>query len=139
MAQQSGTIVSEIEKPKAETRPFQEVYVSPKELKDFLKDESAEYGIDYQEIYNTINGVGDFPGESQFDENAYSPNKYGGSYGLAQYLRSTFNAYCKGDYINPFHQLRCMAQMFKMGMQSQWDAWCLQHEGNADCQRRGFR
>lgn len=113
------------------TRPFQEVYVSPQELKDFLKSEVAKYAIDYDQIYSVIMA------ESRFDLNAYNP--VGKSYGVAQFIYPSFKAYCDGYYLNPYHQITCMVKMFKAGKQDQWDAWCLQHKGNKKCQRRGFK
>lgn len=96
-----------------------------------MRLEVSKYGIDYDEIYSVIMA------ESRFDLNAY--NKLGKSYGVAQFIYPTFKAYCDGYYLNPFHQITCMCQMFKSGMQDQWDSWCLQHKGNKKCQKRGFK
>lgn len=137
--QDSSQITGTVIPKQPQKRPFQEVYVSPQELNQYLKSLSITYGCNYQEIYNTIQGVNGLPGESHFDLNAYAPNKYGGSYGVAQYIRSTFEGSCQGDYLNPLHQLKCMCQMFLDGEQSQWDSWCWQHPGNLSCQKRGFK
>lgn len=140
--QDSSQITGTVIPKKPVGRPFQEVYVSPQELKSYLKDLSITYGCNYQEIYNTIQGVNGLRGESHFDLNAYAPNKYGGSYGPSQYLFSTFKEKCNGDYadyINPLKQLACQCKMQLNGEMYLWDSWCLQNPGNLNCQKRGFR
>lgn len=128
---QNSTPIPEIVITKPHTRPFQEVYVSPQELKDFLRVESAKYGLDYKTMYSVVLA------ESGFNLNAY--NEIGKSYGVGQFIKSTFLANCKGDYINPLHQITCMCQMFARGEYAQWDAWCLMYgKENISCKKRGF-
>ena len=71
------------------------------------------------EFYGTINC------ESGFKYNAFAPNKYGGSYGVAQYIPGTFKSSCLGNYKSPKDQLICMAKMFQDGLQSNWDCYNL--------------
>ena len=128
--QKYNTSKLKIESLNTETRPFQKVYISPQRLKDFLKSEAITYGVDYDEIYSVAMA------ESGFHLNAY--NEIGKSYGIFQYIPSTFKAYCKGDYLNPYHQITCATRMFSEGKKYHWDAFCLQHKGNKNCQKRGF-
>lgn len=121
---QNNASIPEIETPKTETRPFQKVYVSPKELKDFLKDLSVTYGIDYQTIYAVIDC------ESGFDLNAYNPRatRFGHSYGVAQFMPTSWGWFneireTNKDYINPLHQLEMMSWAFKNGYASHWDCF----------------
>lgn len=93
----------------------QQVEVSERELKGFLKQVSIKYGTDYEEMSAVINC------ESGWKTDLYSWNK--SSYGIAQYTPATFEENCQGDYGNPFAQLECMGLMFKKGMQSRWDCW----------------
>ena len=129
--QQDNSSKIEIENPVIGTRPFQEIYISPQELKDFLKLEVVKYGLNYEEIYSVAMA------ESGFNLNAY--NEAGKSYGVFQFIPSTFKAYCEGYYLNPFHQITCACQMFAKGLQFHWDAFCLQNVGNKNCQKRGFK
>lgn len=118
--QQDNTSKLSIETLTPQTRPFQKVYVSPQELKDYLKNLSITYGIDYQNIFATVNC------ESGFDENAY--NVGGDSYGPAQFIPSTWDWMNKirgtnKDYLNPLHQLDMMAWAFSKDYQHHWDCW----------------
>ena len=122
--QQDNSSITKIETPKPKTRPFQEVYVSPKELKDFLREEVVKYGLDYQKIYNVIDC------ESGFNENAYNPieTKSGHSYGVAQFMKPSWDYFNKlrgtnKDYLNPFHQIDMMLWAFKNGYSSHWDCF----------------
>lgn len=74
--------------------------------------------------------------ESGFTYYAYNPG--GNSYGIFQYIPSTFKKYCNGDYKSPKAQILCAAQMFKSGLQANWDCFCQNHTTNKDCKLRGF-
>lgn len=120
--QQDSVQTLEIETPKAEHRPIQKVRVSPGNLKDFLKSLSVTYGIDYDEIYSTIDC------ESKFDSEAYNPTKtkLGHSYGVGQFMTPSWEWFNKMrgtnmDYMNPYDQLDMAAWLFSKGYQSQWD------------------
>ncbi len=66
--------------------------------------------------------------ESGFRYDAFNPNKEGGSYGVAQYIPSTFKQYCNGDYSLAKDQLICAAKMFQLGLQKNWDCWRMYFE-----------
>ena len=63
--------------------------------------------------------------ESGFKYNAYNPHSKEGSFGVAQFIPTTFMEYCKGSIGSTHDQLLCAAQMFKMGLMSQWDCYNL--------------
>ena len=73
--------------------------------------------LDRAEFYGTIKC------ESGFKYNAFAPNKYGGSYGIAQFIPQTFSRMCRGDYTSARDQLICAAKMFQMGLQKNWDCY----------------
>lgn len=77
---------------------------------DFSKPEFSEF-------YATINC------ESGFNYNPPGWNDGGLAYGVAQFHKDTFYGNCKGDYYSAHDQLICMAQMWKIEMQSQWTCY----------------
>lgn len=77
--------------------------------------------------------------ESGFNYKAYNPNSREGSYGVAQFIPSTFYHNCTGNIKSTKSQILCSAKMFKEKKQGQWDCYCLYHIGNKDCQARGFK
>lgn len=102
---------------------------TPEEVKSAVVFVEKNMGL--KDFTETINN------ESSFDYKAFAPNKYGGSKNVGQFILSTFKANCVGDYDSPHDQIICMAIMFKIGKQDQWDAWCLKHgKDNMNCKLR---
>ena len=77
---------------------------------------SVEYGLDYQQFYNTVNCESGFRHYNNYGDD-------GRSFGVAQFLSTTFNERCEGDYYNPFDQLKCMANLWSQRMQKLWTCW----------------
>ena len=87
-------------------------------LKRFTHTISIIYGLSSEkekELEATISC------ESNWQVSAY--NKFGNSYGVAQFQPATFKENCEGTYENPFDQLSCAVQMFKRNMENRWDCW----------------
>jgi hypothetical protein len=105
---------------------------SPERVKEAVNWIEINMGLG-KEFYNTLSC------ESGFSYFAFHANKEGGSFGVAQFIPTTFAGSCKGSYHSTQDQILCAAQMFKKNQQPQWDCWCLSHAGNAICQKRGFK
>ena len=117
--QQESALITEIEKPKP-TRPYQKVSINKNRLKEFLKDLSIKYGVNYDILNNIVIC------ESGWDINAY--NEKGKSYGVSQFILPTWEWFNKirgidKDYLNPFDQLEMMAWAFSKGYASHWDCF----------------
>lgn len=68
--------------------------------------------------------------ESRFNPNAYNKNDpNGGSFGIAQFQKTTFEHYSKkagienGDYYNPDDSIKTMAYMFSLKQENQWSCY----------------
>ena len=80
-----------------------------------LRSIVAEYGADF---YKTVECESGFKHEGLFGDN-------GKAYGILQFHRPTFNAFCKGDYYNLEDQLECGVMMFKQGLQHHWTCYSM--------------
>jgi len=56
--------------------------------------------------------------ESSWNTNAVGDS--GLAFGLAQFHKPTFLAFCEGNYYNPFNQLKCFTQMMSKGLGRHW-------------------
>lgn len=45
--------------------------------------------------------------------------------GVAQFKEATFSAYCKGDLMNPFRQLDCMAKLWRERHENWWECYTM--------------
>ncbi len=68
--------------------------------------------------------------ESSLNPNAYNSNDpNGGSHGLLQFSRDTFQEFCvikyslKNDLYDPFIQIECAEQMILEGYAQRWGCW----------------
>ena len=68
--------------------------------------------------------------ESSLNPNAYNPNDpNGGSHGLLQFSRDTFQEFCvekyglKNDLYDPEIQILCATRMIKDGYEQRWSCW----------------
>lgn len=95
------------------TRPREVLNASSNDLKEYLKQQSSLYGVDYAVLTKVVNC------ESSWNSSARTSV----SYGIAQFTKPTFKEYCKGEYTNAKDQLTCMASVFKKKMMSRWDCW----------------
>lgn len=114
----------------SEITPLSSLSLTP--TKEELKRASVylETNMGLKDFVNTITC------ESNFKYDAF--NKLGNSFGVLQFIPSTFKQYCMGDYNSPHDQLLCGSVMFKSGLAYHWDCYCLAHSENKDCKRRGF-
>jgi hypothetical protein len=85
------------------------------EIKLALASISNKYGLNYTELYNVIEC------ESGFDNTKIGDD--GRSRGVAQFLQTTWQENCKGDYYSAYDQLICMAEMWNKKMQARWTCW----------------
>ena len=76
---------------------------------------SEKYGLDYKQIYDTIEC------ESGFKHDIYGDGLL--AYGVAQFHKPTFEKYCQGDYYDMYDQLDCLGLMWSRGLQSQWSCY----------------
>ena len=88
---------------------------SREELKQFLADISQKYGGNYYELYKVIEC------ESNWNPSAIGDD--GRSFGIGQFLKTTFDENCEGDYYSVEDQIKCMAIMFQKGMKNRWTCW----------------
>lgn len=102
-----------------------------KELKDFLAQEVARYGLDYDKFYYTIEH------ESSFD-----PDPTGNVLcrGISQYILSTWLSNCSktDERLNPYKSISCMAKMWSEGNAYQWDAYCFKFYDEKCIKLRGL-
>lgn len=118
-AQQKNASITEV---KQVPKPTEVVSIkknySAQDIKALLKDTSVKYGLDYDKLWNTIDG------ESTFDPYRVGPG--GLSVGVAQYILSTWLGNCsdKDDRTNPVKALECMGRMWSQGREYEWDAYC---------------
>ncbi len=102
-------------------------------LKDYVGEVSIKYGLtptQYQEMMAVIQA------ESGFQ---IYPKPNGVSWGIAQFIPSTFKLNCKGDLMNPVGQIDCMTKMWSKHQEAQWDEYCLLFAYNSvDCKKRGL-
>lgn len=87
------------------------------ELKGFLKEVSLKYGVDYNQLEQTIQG-----------ESGFIPTRVGDdgrSIGIAQYTLPTWYDFCGNtdERLDPYKSMDCMARMFSMGKQRRWTVW----------------
>ena len=68
--------------------------------------------------------------ESSLNPNAYNPNDpNGGSHGILQYSRDTFQEFCVTKYglgdnlYDPLIQIECAERMLEEGYQNRWGCW----------------
>jgi len=91
---------------------------SPKQL---LEAYSDLYGVSYAQMYYTIEC------ESNFNPKAVNPKDP--SYGIAQFVPSTFYRYASvagienPDIDNTAQQIQLMAYMFSIHQEHQWTCW----------------
>lgn len=88
---------------------------SPAAIKSALVYVSQEYGLYENQLTATVNC------ESSYHTEIYGPGKL--AYGVSQFLKSTFDEWCKGSYYSPGDQIVCMAQMWQERQQYQWDCF----------------
>ena len=88
---------------------------TPQNLKDYLSEAVTKYGGNYYQLYNVIQC------ESSWNPNAKNPTS--SAFGIAQFMPSTFNDYCGGDYKNPYDQIKCMVIAFTDNKQHWWECW----------------
>ena len=79
---------------------------------------SEKYGVRYDLIKNVINCE---CGLNKPHEKCWGDNSK--AFGRCQFWRSTFNAYCEGDYYNETDQVNCMAKMFSEGEAHNWTCY----------------
>lgn len=84
-------------------------------IKEAISYVAIKYGLNESELYQTIQC------ESQFNHNQYGDK--GLAFGLAQFHKATFMAFCKGDYYSAKDQLTCLAEMWNKGLQRHWSCW----------------
>ena len=84
-------------------------------IKSALSYISVKYGLNQSELYKTLMC------ESGLRVDAKNPNS--SAYGIAQFIKSTWDTYCEGDRTDTKAQLRCMAEMWQKGMMKHWKCW----------------
>lgn len=102
-------------KPLLAPRLFQGVYISPENLKEVLKLDFAEYGIEDQL------GMAEDVINCESDWNIFANN--GISYGLLQFTPATWKDFGHGDIMNPYNQIKVTASMWSHGFQRRWDCY----------------
>lgn len=116
--QQNAIIVPSKPKEKpTDTRLYHGVLITREGLTGYLETVFTQYGIaDQIPIAEAVIFC-----ESGWHWNAYNSK----SKGIAQFTPNTWKDYCVGDYdaMNPQQQIRCMARMWKLGLQSRWDCY----------------
>lgn len=100
-----------------EYRLYQPLMSSQNVLKQYLAEDVAKYGLDYDKLYNIVNC------ESSWNYQVIGDS--GLAYGLAQFHKSTWDSFSKSygeklDYYNPFHQIDLMTWAFSKGLSSHW-------------------
>jgi len=110
---QGGTSIS----VSTQTTSYRAINASSNELKEYLALITEKYGLNYEELYKVVEC------ESNWNVNAVGDD--GRSFGLAQFLKTTFEEECNGDYYNSYDQLKCMGEMWDRGMQRRWTCYRL--------------
>ncbi len=76
---------------------------------------SQQYGLKENQVMKTIQC------ESNYQTVIWGDHTL--AYGVAQFHKSTFDLYCKGNYYSARDQLVCLAQMWQRRMQTQWSCY----------------
>lgn len=87
-----------------------------KQIKEAVVYVAQKYGLDESEFMNIIQCESSFIHAGQYGDG-------GLAYGVAQFHKSTFDRFCKGDYNKAKDQLICMAEMFQKGLQRHWTCY----------------
>ena len=101
-------------------------------LKVVLADFVRQYGLDYEQFYETIKC-----------ESGFNPDPIGNilSRGIAQFTLPTWLGYCseRDERLNALKSLECASKMWQQGLQYKWDCWCMRYgKENLNCIKRGF-
>ena len=74
----------------------------------------AIYGGNFYQLYKVIQC------ESSWNKEAKNPNS--AAYGISQFMPSTFNGWCGGDFKNPYDQIKCLVVAWSGGYDYWWNA-----------------
>jgi hypothetical protein len=86
------------------------------EIKSAVVFLAEKYGLNENQLLTTLQC------ESGLRHNKIYGDS-GSAYGVAQFHKPTFNAYCQGDYYNIKDQLNCLVFMWQKGLQHHWSCW----------------
>jgi hypothetical protein len=86
---------------------------TPQNLKLFLAEEVSKYGGQYGVLLKVL--------ECESSLNTTARNPKSTASGVAQFLDSTWNKYCKGDKDNPYDQIHCFVIAWAEGYERWWN------------------
>lgn len=94
--------------------PISQILPSENEIKRYLREQSALYGLDYDKMSAVISC------ESGW---RIDPPHNNISWGIAQFTPETWKDFGGGDIMDPYAQIRVMSIMWSKHLEGRWDCY----------------